>query len=258
MRFKGKNVLVTGASQNTGLGAAAGYISEGAFVYVNCLNKEEAGKAEKFLDTAGLSNYKLLIADIADEKQVNDMFACIREHSNRLDILINNACDQGIGTSFENLTHEGFSRIIKVNLVGTFQVSLHAVRMMLLQPEKGVIINLGSNVSMRAIHDRTAYVSSKGAIEALTRSMAIDLGPKGIRVNAVAPGYINTNRWDVLSESTKARRRKNIPLGVESSVEDIVNAIMFLTSDAARTINGERLVVDGGCSAQHMPGDIDL
>lgn len=258
MRFKGKNVLVTGASQNTGLGAAAGYIREGAFVYVNCLNKEEAGKAEKFLETTGLFNYKLLIADIADEKEVNDMFACIREHSNRLDILINNACDQGIGTSFENLTHEGFSRIIKVNLVGTFQVSLHAVRMMLLQPEKGVIINLGSNVSMRAIHDRTAYVSSKGAIEALTRSMAIDLGPKGIRVNAVAPGYINTNRWDVLSESTKARRRKNIPLGVESSVEDIVNAIMFLTSDAARTINGERLVVDGGCSAQHMPGDIDL
>ena len=110
---------------------------------------------------------------------------------------------------------------------------------------------------MRAIRNRTAYVASKGGIDALTRSMAVDLGPKGIRVNEVAPGYIYTDRWDALDESLRTRRRMNCPLRKEASADDIAQAVAFLASDAAANICGERLVVDAGCSAQHMPEDVD-
>ena len=130
--------------------------------------------------------------------------------------------------------------------------------MMLKQESKGVIVNLGSNVSMRAIRKRCAYVASKGGIDALTRAMAIDLGPKGIRVNIVAPGYIFTDRWEKISEGTRTRRRLNCPIGMEATADDIAQAVAFMASDASRNICGERLVVDAGCSAQHMPIDVDV
>ena len=130
--------------------------------------------------------------------------------------------------------------------------------MMLKQESRGVIVNLGSNVSTRAIRKRTAYVASKGGLDALTRSMAIDLGPKGIRVNMVAPGYIFTDRWEKISDETRTRRRQNCPIGTEATADDIAQAVAFMASDASRNICGERLVVDAGCSAQHMPVDVDV
>ena len=88
--------------------------------------------------------------------------------------------------------------------------------------------------------------------------MAVDLGPRGIRVNTVAPGYIHTERWETLSEHDTLRRRANVPLGKEASAEEVAAAVLFLASDEASNIHGARLVVDGGCSAQHMPVDCDL
>ena len=88
--------------------------------------------------------------------------------------------------------------------------------------------------------------------------MAVDLGPRGIRVNMVAPGYIRTDRWETLSERDTLRRRANIPLGKEASADEIAAAVLFLASDEASNIHGARLVVDGGCSAQHMPYDVDV
>ena len=122
----------------------------------------------------------------------------------------------------------------------------------------GVIVNVGSNVSTRAIRKRAAYCASKGGVDALTRAMAVDLGKYGIRVNTVAPGYIHTERWDKLPEQDVQRRRANIPLGKEASGDDIADAVLFLASDQAANIHGARLVVDGGCSAQHMPFNSDL
>ncbi len=258
MEFENKVVLVTGSSQNTGLGIAKRFLQEGAFVFINGPSSEETQKGVAALESSGLGNFLAISADISSQVEVNAMFEKILETKGRLDILINNACDQGIGLRFDQLSPEDFSKVLNVNLLGTFQVSLMAVKMMLSQKEKGVIVNMGSNVSQRAIHHRTAYVSSKGGIEALSRSMAIDLAPQGIRVNCVAPGYIRTNRWDVLPEDTIQRRRDNIPAGREATIEDITEAVIFFASERSRNIYGERLVVDGGCSAQHMPIDIDL
>ncbi|WP_276169053.1 SDR family NAD(P)-dependent oxidoreductase [Zobellia alginiliquefaciens] len=258
MRFKDKVVLVTGATRNTGVSIAALFIREGAKVCINGVSEKGLQLGASELNRAGLKKFDQYAADISDQQQVEHMFQEIKKKHGRLDILVNNAANQGLGMKFDTMKPNDFLEVLKVNILGTFQVSQQAVRIMMEQKSKGTIINLGSNVSKRAIHDRTAYVTSKGGIDALTRSMAIDLGPKGIRVNMVAPGYINTDRWEKLSKEHIKRRHLNIPIGTESTTDDIAQAVAFLASAAAKNIVGECLVVDGGCSAQHMPADVDL
>ncbi|MDY0170264.1 MAG: SDR family oxidoreductase [Thermoguttaceae bacterium] len=258
MRFQDKVVLVTGASRNTGVGIAALFLREGARVCICGSTPDSTAQGGRLLREQGLDGFLETPADISDLAQVQTMFAKIRETYGRLDVLVNNACHQGIGPSFEEIDPEFFAAVVNTNLLGTFQVSREAVKMMLKQESRGVIVNLGSNVSTRAIRNRCAYVASKGGIDALTRAMAIDLAPKGIRVNMVAPGYIFTDRWETISEQTRARRRLNCPLGMEATADDVTEAVAFLASDASRNICGERLVVDAGCSAQHMPFDVDM
>ncbi|MDC6386152.1 SDR family oxidoreductase [Flagellimonas taeanensis] len=258
MRFKDKVVLVTGATKNTGVGIAAFFIKEGAKVCINGHSPKSLERGADELRAMGLEGFDQFAADISKEEQVSAMFDYIKVTFGRLDILINNAAQQGLGSTFDSMTSDDFLKVIMVNVFGTFQVSQQAAQLMERQEGKGVIINLGSNVSTRAIHNRTAYVTSKGAIDALTRSMAIDLAGKGIRVNTVAPGYIHTDRWKVLPNAEATRRRMNVPLHQEATMTDISAAVAFLASDEAKNITGERLVVDGGCSAQHLPMDIDV
>jgi len=195
MRFKEKVILVTGASRNTGVAIAALFLREGGIVCINAATPESTGWGGETLKGMGLNGFTEIPADISDTEQVNSMFDTIRQRFGRLDILVNNAVNQGTGPAFEDLSPSAFMDVIRVNLLGTFQVSLQAVRMMLKQESRGIIVNIGSFVSTRAIHNRTAYVTSKGGLDAMTRSMAIDLAPKGIRVNMVAPGYIYSDRW---------------------------------------------------------------
>ena len=257
MSFKDKVVLVTGSNQNTGLEIASYFLKEGARVIVHGPDNESVQEGADILRSRGFKNFIAVTADISNLEEVKQMFSQIKKVYRRLDILINNACNQGIGKSFEKMDPSFFQEVINVNVTGTFLVAQQAVNMMLTQESKGVIVNLGSNVSARAIHNRTAYVTSKGAIDSLTKSMATDLGPLGIRVNMVAPGYIYTDRWDVLSDKVKARRRQNVPTGKEATGKNIAEAVAFLASEKASAINGVRLLVDGGVSAQLLPIDID-
>ena len=149
--------------------------------------------------------------------------------------------------------------VLGVNVRGGFQVTQQAVnRFFLKQRERGVAVFLTSNTAMRAIRNRTAYCASKGAINSLVRSLALDLGPRGIRVNACAPGYIYTERWDALPEETKKRRRLNCPLRREASAMDIARVVAFLASEDSANMTGEIVTCDAGCSCQHMPEDVDL
>ncbi len=257
-RFENKVVLVTGSNQNTGLAIAAKFMQEGAQVMVTGPTLDLLDRGVAKLREAGCENFAEIAADISIEGEVINLFRALKEKFGRIDILVNNACDQGIGAPFVDMAPDYFLNVIKTNLLGTFLVSQQAVRMMLTQDSRGVIVNLGSNVSMRSIRNRTAYVASKGGLDALTRSLALDLAPHGIRVNMVAPGYIYTDRWDALDEGTKARRRKNMPNGTEACGDDIAEAVMYLASDAARALCGERIVVDSGCSIQLMPADVDV
>ena len=126
------------------------------------------------------------------------------------------------------------------------------------QESRGVVVFLSSNTAQRAIRGRTAYCASKGAINSMVRALALDLGPLGIRVNACAPGYIYTERWDVLDEKIKSRRRLNCPLRREAKGADIANVVAFLASPDSGNMTGEVVTCDAGCSCQHMPEDVDF
>ncbi len=257
MRFKNNVVLVTGASRNTGLGIAARFAAEGATVFLNGRTLEKVGTALAALRQRGLKRLIGLVGDISVAADVEEMFRQISAKARRLDVLVNNAVHLGVGPNVLDMELEYFEAVTRVNLVGTFHVSQQAARLMK-RRGGGAIVNVGSNVTKRAIRNRSAYLASKGGIDALTLAMAVDLAPHGIRVNMVAPGYIHTDRWATLAAAIARRRRANVPLGREATAEDVAEAVLFLASDQAANITGARLVVDGGCSAQHMPADVDV
>ena len=256
MKFKGKVVLITGAVRNTGLAIAEAFAAEGATIALNGRKTEDVHRVAAALRKKFGTTVIEATADISKPEQVNAMFAEIKNKLGRLDVLVNNAILQGVGYSFVDTPLELLNEVFAVNVFGAFHCAREAARIMVTQGS-GSIINIGSNTAERAIGDRTAYIATKGAIDALTRAMAVDLGPKGVRVNNVAAGYIHTDRWESLT-TEKERRRANIPLGTEATGEDIAAPVLFLASAAASKITGTRLVVDGGTSSQLVPADCDL
>lgn len=257
MSFSDKVVLVTGASRNTGLTIASAFAAEGATVFVHDRTTESVENAVTELKSRGFESIIPIAADLNDPVATQNIFTEIRNQTKRLDVLVNNAVEMACGYSFEDVPIEIFENTIRTNLIGLFHVAREASRMMIAQGG-GAIVNISSAVSERAIRNRSAYCASKGGVDALTRSMVIDLAIHGIRVNTVAPGYIHSKRWATLPAQDIVRRRTNIPFGKETTGEDIANAVLFLASDQATAIHGTRLVIDGGCSAQHFPQDADV
>jgi 3-oxoacyl-[acyl-carrier protein] reductase len=249
-------VLVTGAVRNTGLAIAEAYAAAGATVVLNGRQPadvaREAGRLRRQYGATVLE----APADIASQEQVDAMFAMIARTCGRLDVLVNNAIIQGVGYSLADTPRALLEEVFQVNVFGTYACSQAAARLMLAQ-RGGNIVNIGSNTGERAIRDRTAYCASKAAIDGLTRAMALELAPHGIRVNCVVAGYIHTPRWDGITDEQARRRRANIPLGAEATGRDIAEAVLFLASGAASKITGTRLVVDGGALAQLTPADCD-
>ena len=257
-RFDGKVVLVTGGSRNTGLDIVEKFVGEGAKVFMCGSTPESTAKGEAALAARGCGNVRCTACNVAELEEVKRLFDLIEAEAGRLDILVNNAAHQGIGKPFVEMDPAYVMEVLGVNVRGGFQVTQQAVnRFFLKQPERGVVVFLSSNTAMRAIRNRTAYCASKGAINSMVRSLALDLGPLGIRVNACAPGYIYTERWDILPEDIKARRRLNCPLRHEASGRDIANVVAFLASSDSANMTGEIVTCDAGCSCQHMPEDVD-
>jgi len=256
MKFEGRVVLVTGANRNTGLAIAEAFAREGATVWLNGRDAAELARtAERLRQTSGATVYDAL-ADIAVQEQVDALFERIRETSGRLDVLVNNAVLQGVGHALVDTPRQMLEDVFGVNVFGAYACAQAAARIMIAQ-KSGTIVNISSNTAERAIRNRTAYVASKAAVDGLTRAMAVELGPLGVRVNSVVAGYIRTERWDVLTEGVAQRRRLNVPLQAEASGADIAEAVLFLASGAAASINGARLVVDGGSLAQLYPADCE-
>jgi NAD(P)-dependent dehydrogenase (short-subunit alcohol dehydrogenase family) len=256
MRFEGRVTLVTGANRNTGLAIAEAFAREGATVWLNGRNAAELAQvADNLRKTSGATVHEAL-ADIGAQEQVDALFERIRQTSGRLDILVNNAVNQGMGHTLIDTPQQMLEDVFRINVFGAYACAQAAAKIMALQ-KSGTIINIGSNTAERAIRNRTAYVASKAAVDGLTRAMAVELGPMGIRVNSVVAGYIRTERWDTLAEGVEKRRLLNVPLQAEAGGNDIAEAVLFLASDAAARINGTRLVVDGGSLVQLYPADCE-
>lgn len=259
-RFDGKIVLVTGGSRNTGLDIVEKFVREGAKVYMCGSSTASTEKGATALKSRGVDGVVSQTCDISDFAQVAALFDMIERDSGRLDILVNNAANQGIGHGGPlEMEPAKFHEVLNVNVIGGFQVTQMACnRFFMKQESRGVVVFLSSNTAQRAIRHRTAYCASKGAINSMMRALALDLASLGIRVNACAPGYIYTERWDVLDPKVAARRRLNCPLRHEARGSDIANVVAFLASDDSSNMTGEIVTCDAGCSCQHMPEDVDL
>jgi len=267
-------VLVTGGNRNTGLDIVEKFVREGAQVFMCGSSAASTEKGVAELVRRGLRQaapgersggaFTAQACDVGDVAQVNALFDLIEREAGRLDILVNNAADQGLGLGGPlEMNPEMILKVMNTNVKGGFQVTQTACNRFFLKQEqrgldKGTVVFLSSNTAMRAIRNRTAYCASKGAINSMVRALALDLAPIGIRINACAPGYIYTERWDALDETVKTRRRLNCPLRREAKGRDIANVVAFLASEDSGNMAGEIVTCDAGCSCQHMPEDVDF
>lgn len=257
--FFGKTVLVTGSTQNLGLTIALAFARQGARVILHGKDHEDlqaaAAQIRKECPEARVTE---CLFDLADEEATRHALEGLTEQGIAPDILINNAAALGVGTSgFLEQSVEFFREVMEVNVFGLFLCSQWAARAMKSR-ERGAIINISSLGGERAISGRSAYNASKAAVDGLTRSMAVELAPHGIRVNAIAPGHVWTPRWLQLADGVEARRRANIPWGAPTQQEEIAQLVLFLASDAAPSLIGGNIVIDGGLNAQQVPTDVSL
>lgn len=243
-RFENKIVLVTGAGRGIGASIAKRFASEGAEVIVNYSGNDEA--AQKTVDeiTATGGQAQKYKCSVNDSESVKVMIDEIIKEFGRIDILVNNAGITKDGLMLR-MTDEDFDRVIDVNLKGTFNCTKYVSKYMLKQ-KSGKIINISSVVGLSGNAGQVNYSASKAGIIGITKSAAKELSSRGITVNAVAPGYVDTDMTKVLSDNIRNEILKNIPLQRMCNVEDISNCVAFLASEDASYITGQVISVDGG------------
>jgi 3-oxoacyl-[acyl-carrier protein] reductase len=252
-RFNNKIVIVTGAAHGIGRAIAVRFGSEGAQVIVNDVNEQGVNDTvQAITEQGGLAIPG--VADVSDKGQVNRLFDTVLEHFGTVDVLVNNAGLVNVERHFLEADEEWWDRVLRVNLKSVFLCSFRAAQVMA-RHHSGVIINMSSGGATRSHRGMAAYDASKGGIEAITRAMALDLAPYGIRVNALVPGSIDTQG---MSPQVKRERGETVPLQRVGEPEDLAGPAAFLASDDASYITGHILVVDGGLLAQQRSPQVDI
>jgi 3-oxoacyl-[acyl-carrier protein] reductase len=243
-RLQGKVAIVTGAAHGIGRAIAERYGAEGAKVVVCDVQTEAANAVAAGINNAG-GTAVAIVADVSAQSDVDRLFDETLERFGTVDVLVNNAGLTNTERHFLEGDEAWWDRIHAVNLKGTFLCGLRAAKHMAARGD-GVIINLSSGGATRAHRGNAAYDATKGGIEALTRAMAVDLAPYGVRVNALIPGSINSGG---MSDETKRERGEAIPMGRVGETTDMAGPAVFLASDDAAYITGHMLAVDGGILA---------
>jgi NAD(P)-dependent dehydrogenase (short-subunit alcohol dehydrogenase family) len=247
----GRTAIVTGSGRGLGRVLAQGLATAGARVVV----------CDQALDTAETVAHEITAAggqaaathvDISDRDSCEQLVAFATKTFGRLDVLVNNAAIDVI-EPFECLQPENWSRIIEVDLTGAFYCSQPAVEQMIDQNTGGSIINISSLAATAAIRNLAAYSAAKAGLNQLTRVMALELASKGIRVNAIAPGYLDNVMVGASAEHADPEKERQIraftPLGRRARLEELVGPVIFLASNAASYVTGAVLAVDGGYTA---------
>lgn len=241
MRFAGKTILVTGATGGLGQAVAEAFAAEGGFVAVGCRVREEDARAlVARLGGAGM----VARLDVTSDEDVARAVDAVLEARGRVDVLVGCAAvadDQ----PFALMESTAFARVVETNLTGTFRVCRAVARAMLRQ-RSGSIVNVASVSGWRASPGQASYVASKGGVVSLTQTLAAELGPHGVRVNAVVPGLFAAGMVEKMARRALERRKAQIPLGRLGRPDELARAILFLASDDAAYVTGHALVVDGG------------
>ncbi len=246
-----KAVLITGASTGTGFAIAEKFAKEGYAIFISSRRKNDAeAAAEKIKST--YNTYALgLKLDPESNEDIDIAFAEIRESGFYLSSLILNAADLGIDMPVLKTDINDWARVVNTNLVWNFQIVQNAADIMI--KNGGSIVFIGSNTSVRAIKNRSAYIASKGGINSLVRALAVELGEYGIRANCVMAGSIKTVRFDALSAEIQEEKKHRVPINDIADFEDIANAAWFLSCNMSKNITGTEVTVDGGANIQLFP-----
>ena len=242
-RLLGKVSLITGAAQGIGLATAKKFAQEGAKVVVCDIHAEAVNAAVAQCQALG-AQAEGHTMDVTQRDQVDAVIAAVIAKHGRIDVLVNNA---GItqDARLQNMSIEQFDRVIDVNLRGVFHCAQAVANTMVAQG-RGVILNASSVVGIYGNFGQTNYAASKFGVIGFTKTWSRELGPKGVRVNAVAPGFIATPILNTIPEKVIAEMAQRVPLRRLGQPEEIANVYAFLASDEASYINGEVIEVSGG------------
>ncbi|MTI69966.1 MAG: 3-oxoacyl-[acyl-carrier-protein] reductase [Firmicutes bacterium] len=246
MNLSGKVALVTGGSRGIGKEIALKLASLGADIIINySRNSKKAEEVVSEIENMGRKAY-CFQADVSKLEEVEKLIKKTLDEVSNVDILVNNA-----GITKDNLlmrmSKDDWNDVINVNLTGAYNLCKSLIRSMI-RKKNGCIINISSVVGITGNPGQCNYSASKAGLIGLTKSLAKEVGKKNIRVNAIAPGFIETEMTDKLNENVIKEYKKNIPLKKLGSPEDIANTVAFLASDLASYITGQVIVVDGGMS----------
>jgi len=243
MLLKGKKAIVTGASKGIGNAVAEAFLRNGAVVYA--ISRSE-GDLEKLKTAAAEAGTEVFFkaADVSDEAAITAVVKEIIKESGGLDIVVNNAGITRDGL-IARMPATAWDEVLKVNLASAFYVC-KAVSMHLLSRKGGSIINMSSIVGLHGNAGQTNYSASKAGLIGLTQSLAQELAPRGVRVNAICPGFINTEMTDKLTDEQKSGLFNRIPMGRMGKPEEIAGAALWLASDLSTYVTGQAITVDGG------------
>ena len=253
-----KYALVTGACVNTGVAIVEKFAYEGWNVVFTGRSPEKVQEAEKIykekfpnVDIVGYAIDSLLNETTVDEESVIKLFETLDRKGIFVETLVLNAADQGLGMEVFESPLTDFMRVLNTNVIWNFCLSEHAAKRMK-ENGGGNIVFLNSNTAYRAIPNRIAYIASKGGQLGLMRALAFDLGKYNIRVNAVLPGMIKTERWVTNPDFYKTVPSRYTPIGDVAVGEDVADAVWYFAAHARNT-TGAELVVDGGNTIQLYP-----
>ena len=242
--LEGKTVIVTGAAKGIGKAIAIAFAKEGCNIVLN-YHSSVSDETVKEIEEQGVKCMPVQ-GDVSDFDFAKNLIRDVKKEFGSIDVLVNNA---GITKDMllMRMSEEQFDSVINTNLKGSFNMIRHASSVMLKQ-RSGAIINMSSVSGVAGNIGQANYAASKAGVIGLTKSAAKELASRGVTVNAIAPGFIETDMTDVLSERVKENTAKMIPMGSFGKPEDIAKTAAFLASDGARYITGQILSVDGGMS----------
>ncbi|MGM0420229.1 MAG: 3-oxoacyl-ACP reductase FabG [Bacillota bacterium] len=243
MRLKGKVAVITGSAQGIGEAVAGEFAKQGAKVVIADYDPEGGKEAVKTIKDAG-GEAIFVKTDVSDFSACEELIEKTIGEYDKIDILVNNAGITADGFLVK-MTEEEWDRVIDINLKGVFNCARHAAKQMMDQGF-GVIINASSVVGLYGNIGQTNYAAAKFGVIGLTKTWAKELGPKGVRVNAVAPGFVETPMLDAVPDKVLDKMKNKTPLKRLGNPEELAKAYLYLASDEAAYVNGEILSVDGG------------
>lgn len=242
-----KSVIVTGGAKGIGRAIVEKFAQNGYDILINYMSSEEEATILKnnLLEIYPSIRIEIYKADVSNREQVKEMIKFTLDRFGKIDVLINNA---GVSLTklFTDISEKEFKYLYDINVFGTFNVSQEVIKSSMLKNKSGVIINISSIWGVCGASMEVLYSSSKAAIIGMSKALAKEMGPSNIRVNAVAPGWVETDMTSGYTDSEKQMFLDDIPLSRLGDVKDVANLVYFLSTDQASYISGQVISVDGG------------